>query len=55
MSRWSGTPANSQFSPSLSLTSQLQLPATGEYLAPIFQRAQRPQLLTTQYFPLGLV
>jgi len=35
-------------------SSELQLPATGGYLAPIFQRAQWSQLLTAKYFPLGL-
>lgn len=45
---------DSQFSPSSRLTSELQLPATGEYLAPIFQKAQWPRLLTAKYFPLGL-
>lgn len=51
---WSASIRNPRSSPSPHLTSELWLPAAGEYLAPIFQRAQWSQLLIARYFPLGL-
>lgn len=51
---WSASIGNPRSSPSPHLTSELRLPAAGEYLAPVFQRAQWSQLLIARYFPLGL-